>query len=134
MTTQYIGKRVAIYARVSTRRQADNDLSVPDQIDHGERWAAERGATVVATFTDAGASATNDNRPEFQKMLAMAMAEDRPLDIILVHSLSRLFRNAMHFFQYKGQLHRFKVKIVSITQAFGDDPASDLAIGMLSLF
>ncbi|RVU00488.1 recombinase family protein, partial [Novosphingobium umbonatum] len=40
----------------------------------------------------------------------------------------------MHFFQYKGQLHRFKVKIVSITQAFGDDPASDLAIGMLSLF
>jgi site-specific DNA recombinase len=132
------GKRVAIYARVSTIRQADNDLSVPDQIAHGERWIADQGAVLVRTFVDAGASAISDGRTEFQAMMEMATAneatEEEQLDIILVHSLSRLFRNALHFMQYKAQLERHRVRIVSITQSFGDDPASELAIGMLALF
>ena len=128
------GKRIAIYARVSTKRQANNDLSVPDQIAYGERWIGDNDAVHVKTFVDAGASATNDGRGEFQAMMAMAMSEERPVDVILVHSLSRLFRNALHFMQYKAQLQRHKVRIVSITQSFGDDPASELAVGMLALF
>ncbi len=134
MADDFGGKRVAIYARVSTKRQAQNDLSVPDQIAHAERWIADQGAVLVKSFVDGGASATNDNRPEFQKMIAEAKADDRQIDVILVHSLSRLFRNALHFMQYKAQLARHRVKIVSITQSFGDDPASELAVGMLALF
>lgn len=38
------GKRVVIYARVSTTRQEKNDLSLPDQIDTAERWIDEAGA------------------------------------------------------------------------------------------
>ena len=134
MANDFSGKRVVIYARVSTKRQAQNDLSVPDQIAHAERWIAEQGAIMVKSFVDGGASATNDNRPEFQKMIAEAKADDGQIDVILVHSLSRLFRNALHFMQYKAQLARHRVKIVSITQSFGDDPASELAVGMLALF
>ncbi len=138
MIDPYCGKRVAVYARVSTKRQADNDLSVPDQIARGDTWIAEHKATKVRTWIDAGASATDDGRAEFQAMMAFAMGPSdehgRPVDIILVHSLSRLFRNALHFMQYKAQLQRHKVRIVSITQSFGDDPASELAVGMLALF
>ena len=132
------GKKVVIYARVSTKRQADNDLSVPDQIAYAERWIAEHGAIHVKTFCDAGASATKDDRTEFQAMMSLAMSDPGPdgraVDVILVHSLSRLFRNALHFMQYKAQLQRHKVRIASITQSFGDDPASELAVGMLALF
>lgn len=67
MIDSYRGKRVVIYARVSTKRQADNDLSVPDQISHGDAWIAEHGAITVKTHVDAGASATNDSRTEFRQ-------------------------------------------------------------------
>ena len=88
MANDFSGKRVAIYSRVSTKRQAQNDLSVPDQIAHAERWIAEQGAILAKSFVDGGASATNDNRPEFQKMIAEAKADDGEIDVILVHSLS----------------------------------------------
>lgn len=128
------GKRVFIYARVSTTKQAENDLSVPDQIAHAEHWVEERGGTVVKIFVEPGASATRDDRPIFQQMIAAAISENRPADVILVHSLSRLFRNALHYMQYRAQLRPHRVEIVSITQEFGADPASELALSMVALF
>ncbi|HWA21533.1 MAG TPA: recombinase family protein, partial [Caulobacterales bacterium] len=61
--------RVIVYARVSTTRQADHDLSIPDQLAHADRYCAERGHVIAARYIDAGASARDDNRPEFQRML-----------------------------------------------------------------
>lgn len=126
--------RVCIYARVSTSRQAKNDLSIPDQVERLKAWCEQNGATVVEIIIEPGASATDDDRPRFQEMIARATSQDRPYDIVLVHSLSRLFRNAMHYMQYRATLKYSKVRIVSITQSFGDDPASELALGMLALF
>ncbi|WP_407696352.1 recombinase family protein [Sphingomicrobium arenosum] len=133
MTAKQV-RRVCVYARVSTGRQAKSDLSIPDQIARAERWCEANGAELVETVVESGASATDDNRPQFQKMIEAATSEDRPYDVILGHSLSRLFRNALHFMQYRAALRRANVQIISITQEFGDDEASDLAMGMLSLF
>lgn len=130
---EHLGKRVVVYARVSTTRQEKNDLSLPDQIATADRWIEEAGATKVATYSEAG-SATDDERRAFREMIALAESDERPVDIILVHSLSRLFRNALDFMQYRERLRRNKVRIVSITQQFGDDPASDLAVSMLAIF
>ena len=130
----YANARVCIYGRVSTSRQVRNDLSIPDQIDRGKQWCEQHAATVIDTVVEPGASATGDDRPRFQEMIGRATSDERPYDVILVHSLSRLFRNALHFMQYRAMLKRSKVRIVSITQGFGDDPAAELAIGMLALF
>ena len=127
------GKRVVVYARVSTTRQEKNDLSLPDQIATADRWIEENGAARVRVFSEAG-SATTDERRAFREMIALAESEDRPVDIVLVHSLSRGFRNALDFMQYRERLRRRKVRIVSITQNFGDDPASDMAVAMLAIF
>ena len=126
--------RVCIYARVSTMRQATSDLSIPDQIARGEQWCLLNGAELVDTVVEPGASATDDDRPQFQQMIARATSDERPYDIILVHSLSRLFRQAMHFLQYRTALKRAGVRIVSITQNAGDDPAGELSMSMLALF
>jgi len=56
-------KRVALYARVSTTRQADNDVSLPDQIKQAEAYCTKRGWHIVEHYVDAGASARTDNRP-----------------------------------------------------------------------
>ena len=132
-TATFEGKRVFVYARVSTTRQEKNDLSLPDQIASADRWIEEQGAERVRVFSEAG-SATTDERRAFREMIAMAESDDHPVDVILLHSLSRGFRNALDFMQYRERLRRRKVRIVSITQNFGDDPTSDMAVAMLAIF
>ncbi|RMB55830.1 DNA invertase Pin-like site-specific DNA recombinase [Sphingomonas sp. PP-CE-3A-406] len=129
----FAGKRVFVYARVSTTRQEKNDLSLPDQIATAERWVEDSGAQTVRVFSEAG-SATDDNRRAFREMIALAESDERPVDIILAHSLSRLFRNALDFMQYRERLRRKKIRIISVTQNFGDDTTSDLAVSMLAIF
>ncbi len=86
--------RVAIYARVSTGKQAEGDLSIPDQRRQALAYCKARGWTVVADFVDAGLSGTTDNRPELQRLLDIATSGGSPFDVVLVHSLSRFMRDA----------------------------------------
>ena len=67
--TPIVPLRAALYLRVSTVRQAEHDVSIPDQRRHGEAYCAGRGYQLVETFVEPGASATNDRRPEFQRMM-----------------------------------------------------------------
>jgi site-specific DNA recombinase len=55
--------RAALYLRVSTVRQAEHDVSIPDQRRQGEAYCASRGYQLVEAYVEAGASATNDRRP-----------------------------------------------------------------------
>lgn len=126
--------RVRIYTRLPTSRQADNELSLTNQFERAQQWCDRNGAVVVDQFVEPGASAMDDDRLQFQKMMHRATSDERPYDVILVHSLSRLFRNAEHFMVYRARLKLAKVTIVSITQPFGDDSASELAVGILALF
>ncbi len=50
-------KRAAIYVRVSTMRQAERDLSIPDQITQCRAWCDQHGHEVVEVFAEPGASA-----------------------------------------------------------------------------
>ncbi len=60
---------VALYARVSTYKQAEKDLSIPDQIRQIKEWCEERGAWLLRQeYIEEGASATDDRRPAFQRM------------------------------------------------------------------
>jgi DNA invertase Pin-like site-specific DNA recombinase len=64
--------RAALYLRVSTGRQADSDLSNPDQRRQAKGYCASRGWEIVADYVEPGASATDDRRPEFQRMIDAA--------------------------------------------------------------
>jgi DNA invertase Pin-like site-specific DNA recombinase len=52
--------RAALYLRVSTVRQADNDLSIPDQRRQAKAYCASRGWEIAAEYVEPGASATDD--------------------------------------------------------------------------
>ena len=79
----------AIYARVSTARQAERDLSLPDQIAQCRAYCERQGWEVVEVFCEPGASALDDDRAVFQEMIYKATRPDRPFTFIVVHSLSR---------------------------------------------
>ena len=69
--------RAGIYLRVSTSRQAEKDLSIPDQRRHLEAWCRQNGFEVVAEYVEPGASAMDDRRPQFQRMMDDATRPDR---------------------------------------------------------
>jgi len=125
---------VALYARVSTARQAEKDLSIPDQLNQMRDWCVKNGYTVAMEYIEAGASATDDKRPVFQKMIADATDDSEPYEAVIIHSRSRFFRDMFEFLNYERMLNRAHCKIVSITQITSDDPSGEMAAKIFSLF
>ncbi len=125
---------VALYARVSTTRQADNDLSIPDQLRQLNEWCKANGHLVVHEFIEPGASATDDKRPVFQQMIQDAMQKPPAFEAIIIHSLSRFFRDAIQFGVYERKLLKGGVKVVSITQQTSDDSAGEMMRRIISTF
>lgn len=126
--------KVVIYARVSTTRQADNDLSIPDQLRQMRDWAKANGHIVVMEFVEPGASATDDKRPEFQKMIGAALEKSGPFEAIIIHSLSRFFRDGIEFGVYERKLAKNNVKVISITQPTSDDAGGEMMRRIITLF
>ena len=114
--------RVALYLRVSTPRQAEHDVSIPDRRRQGEAYCQVRGYQLIETYVEPGATATNDRRPEFQKMMEAGTAKPPAFDVVIVHSFSRFFRDHFELEFYVRKLAKNGVRLVSMTQELGDDP------------
>lgn len=126
--------RAATYLRVSTGRQAESDLSIPDQRKQVDAFCAAKGWPRVAEYVEPGASATDDNRAAFQTMIERASDDDRPFDAIVVHSYSRFFRDSFGLEMYVRRLAKVGVRLISITQELGDDPAQVMMRQVIALF
>jgi len=127
-------KRVALYLRVSTGRQAAGDVSIPSQRDLTCRYCESHGWTVVEEFIEPGASATDDRRPVFQRMLEAAASPDRRFDVICVHAFSRFYRNGAEMEMTIRRLRKQGVEVVSVTQPTGDDPSQELMRQIIGVF
>ncbi len=66
-------RTVAIYARVSTQRQATEGASIEEQVRRLEALAERKGWTVAGRYVDAGQSGrTTAGRAQFQAMIEAA--------------------------------------------------------------
>ncbi len=64
--------RAAIYARVSTKSQAEEDkTSISEQVAEMEAYCKDKGLAIVARYQEVGRGSTK-KRPEFQRMLGDA--------------------------------------------------------------
>ncbi len=125
---------VAIYARVSTVRQFEKDLSIPDQIKQMRDWSEQNGYVVSKEYIEKGASGTDDRRPAFQELIAEACQKPSPYEAVIVHSLSRFYRDSLEFALYERKLNQCGVKLISITQQTSDDPSGEMARKIFSIF
>jgi|TARA_R110002167_G_scaffold119225_4_gene296383 site-specific DNA recombinase len=126
--------RAVLYLRVSPGRQAESDLSIPDQLRQIESYCLSRGWAIAAEFVEPGNTATDDRRPSFQTMIDAAMIKPPTFNVIVVHSFSRFFRDQFQFEFYVSKLAKNGVKLVSITQDLGDDPMSAMMRQIMTLF
>lgn len=82
-------KRVAIYARVSTK-----DQSIEMQMNDLDRFTREREYEVYKTYQDIGISGTKEKRPELNML--MDDARKRKFDMVLVWRFDRFARSTRH--------------------------------------
>ena len=114
-------KRVALYARVSTDNQHDND-SIPAQLDALQKYAKEHSYYVVGTFVDDGISGTLlDERDELQKLLELVRQDE--IDLILVCKLDRWFRNIRHYQNVQYLLDEHHVAWRTIWESYETETA-----------
>ncbi|MFZ5514679.1 MAG: recombinase family protein [Pseudomonadota bacterium] len=126
-------KTAVIYARVSTVRQAEEELPIASQLDQCRAKVEALGARVVREFVDEGLSGRGDNRPEFQA--AISYCEAFAPDYLITWSTSRFARNKLDAAMYKMRLARAGVDLAYVTLTI--DRKTDggfLTEGILELF
>ncbi len=107
-------KTAIIYGRVSTKGQAEEEVSIPSQVEGGERKAAALEAKVLRVFLDEGRSAFKaDNRPDFKAAIDYAIT--RGVDYFITWSSSRFARNKIEAALYKRELDRAGVRLVYVS-------------------
>jgi site-specific DNA recombinase len=81
-----------LYARVSTDKQAQKDLSIPAQIEAMRGYAKKNCWKVAGHFVDEGESARTAKRPELKRLIEQCK-ENKGIDAVIVHKIDRLARN-----------------------------------------
>jgi DNA invertase Pin-like site-specific DNA recombinase len=89
---------------------------------------------VVEDYVEAGASATDDRRPSFQKMMEDAASKPWPFDVIVVHSYSRFYRDAVEAGVHLKRLKRLGIRLVSVTQPTAEDATGEMIRQILLAF
>lgn len=69
VVSESAGQRACAYYRASTSRQVEVELTIPSQMRAVQTYCERKGWHLAAEFVELGATATDDNRPEFQKMI-----------------------------------------------------------------
>ena len=102
-------KRVCAYARVSSASDAQGE-SLENQTTHYRNLIeANPEYEYNGIFADQGITGTKGDRPEFQKMLALA--REGNIDLILTKSISRFARNTTVVLEVVRELKRLGVEV-----------------------
>ena len=118
--------RVAIYARVSSRKQAEQG-DLDRQVEVLRRFAEEHGYEVVAIIKDVG-SGLKEDRPGLRKLFKLVI--DRRIDAVLVTYRDRLTRFGFDYLRFF-----FESYGVSIIEAFQEEnePIEELVEDFLAI-
>jgi DNA invertase Pin-like site-specific DNA recombinase len=118
------GRRVALYARVSTL-----DQEPENQVQELRRYADARGWAAVE-YVDRGVSGAKDRRPALDKLVRDATR--RKFDVVICWRLDRLGRNLKHLITLLEQFQSLGVAFVSLAEGIdATTPAGKLQMHIL---
>lgn len=120
-------KNAAIYARYSSHGQQEQ--SIDGQLCDCYAFAERQGYTIVGEYIDRALTGRNDDRPDFQRMLADA--RKKQFQCIIVWKLDRFARNRYDSAVHKAELKKYGVRVVSATENITDEPEGIMLEGLL---
>ena len=113
-------KNVFIYARYSSHMQTD--MSIKAQLRAIKEFCKDK-YKIIGTYVDEAKSATNDARPEFQRMISDT--KNTNVQAVIVHKLDRFSRNRYDAYMYKALLEKRNVKLISVTEQIDNSPEGE---------
>ena len=126
-------KRIAIYVRVSTDKQAKEGDSVPAQLSALKEYVRNHNNYVlIGEYIDDGVSGTKfDKRNELQRLLDDVKKD--AIDIILFTRMDRWFRSVRHYSVTQDILDKHHVDWVAIWEPIYDTstPAGRLIVNQM---
>ena len=105
-----------IYTRVSTKEQADNNLSLETQRKACDLYAQKNNLIVRGYFGGTYESAKNDERKEFNSMLSFVKRSRDKISTIIVYSVDRFSRSGGNAIYITEQLKKQGVNLLAVTQ------------------
>ncbi len=115
---------ILLYARVSTARQADRELSLSAQFHLMEHYAKDHDLTVAGRFQDIASARSLRDRPGLMAAVQAATG-DRSIDGLLVHKLDRLSRDTFNYLVLKGRLRSVGVRVLSVVETIEASPMGE---------
>ena len=130
----HMGKKVAIYIRVSSLDQAREGYSLAAQERTLRNYCSEKGFSIYKLYADEGISAKDMvHRPAVQEL--MTDAEEKKFEVILFWALSRFTRSVSDLYQTVYKLNQLNIDLVSYTEAFDTStPFGRAIVGILGVF
>lgn len=113
---------VVIYARYSSTAQRDTSIEI--QLKDCRKYCEDNGYTVIKEYVDRAKSGTNDNRPDFQHMIADS--SKKAFECVIVYRFNRFARSRLDSVIYKTKLKKNGVRVLSVHEQIPDDPTGVL--------
>lgn len=123
-------KTAAVYARYSSDNQTEQ--SIEGQLRVCEEYAQRNGIVIVDTYIDRAMTGTNDNRPDFRRMIKDSAKKS--WDFILVYKLDRFSRNKYETAIHKKTLKDNGVKVLSAMENIPETPEGIILESLLEGF
>ena len=111
-------KTAVIYARYSSENQTEQ--SIDGQLRVCKEYAQRNGILILDTYIDRAMTGTNDNRPDFQRMIKDSSRKE--WNYILVYKLDRFSRDKYATAIHKRTLKNNGVKLLSAMENIPDTP------------
>lgn len=127
---------VVIYTRVSSKEQADKNLSLETQRKTIQDCVDRTDRNVVGFFGGTYESAKTDGRKEFQRMLEFIKKSKNKVSEVMVYSLDRFSRTGGAAIKLANDLReKYGVAVYAVTQPVDtSNPSGVLSQGMHLLF
>lgn len=119
--------KAVIYARYSSHGQQEQ--SIDGQLRDCHAFAERQGYMIVGEYIDRALTGRNDDRPDFQHMLADA--KKKQFQYIIVWKLDRFARNRYDSAVHKAELKKYGVRVISATENITDEPEGIMLEGLL---
>jgi site-specific DNA recombinase len=114
-------QNAVIYARARAASLDEENQAIQAQLRACREWAEKNGYTIAKAYIDQGKGAYRnvEQREGLKELVADALSKQRPFDLIIVYSPSRLFRDILELETFRARLEREHVKLICVSRPMG---------------
>jgi site-specific DNA recombinase len=124
-------KRAVLYARVSTREQAEKGYSLRQQVEALRAHAGREGLEVVAEVEDAGYGGAYLDRPGLDRVRELVEGTPGGVSVVLAQDRDRIAREPAYLYLLREEFLRHGCALRALSDRGDDSPEGQLTDGIL---